>query len=213
MKVSKYFKKGTEMLRLVIGLVLAMSSSFAYMLATCEPVTERDFNVSGKTVHVKFDGVECITATSFDESVLSQELTNAEGKKFKLPFGDFMFDANTTQVGGQVTVTLTMPYTPGIVGYMKKKPDHTWVDVGSAANVQQDSENNKTVVTFTLSEGGQYDADGVANGRLRDPGGPYILVQSPPQSQEVSVPFSPWTKVLIIIGITLIVVFKKKRIV
>ena len=53
-------------------------------------------------------------------------------------------------------------------GYYKKNGS-TWTNIASVTTV-----GNKSKITFSLTDGGLYDADGVANGIIKDPGGPAV---------------------------------------
>ena len=101
-----------------------------------------------------------------------------------------------------------------MAGYMKQMGDGTWKKVDQYnVDIQNFPDINETIVIFHIFDGGEYDLDGelpgVQNGRIKDPGGPYIRVQNP-QPQEVSVPFSPWAKVLMILGVGLLALIRRR---
>jgi len=86
-------------------------------------------------------------------------------RNVKMPLGQFDFDIGNVTVGGTVTISMYVDKTLGMNGYYKQSGS-TWTNIGTATNV-----GSKTKITFSLTDGGLYDADGVANGIIKDPGG------------------------------------------
>jgi hypothetical protein len=90
----------------------------------------------------------------------------------RMPLGQFGFTIDDVAVGGEATVSLFADKTLGLNSYYKQnyvtgkweKLDATVTTVGT-----------RTKLSFTLTDGGKYDADGVANGVIVDPGVAAVL--------------------------------------
>ncbi|SMC08669.1 choice-of-anchor U domain-containing protein [Nitratiruptor tergarcus] len=113
-------------------------------------------------------------------------VTTQNGEQIELPYGTVSFDINVSNAGDSATVHIYYPYNPDITGYAKEI-NGNWVKVDST--VQHDQAHNQTIVSFTLTDGGALDDDGIANKVIKDPGGGYIG-QGQPQTS-VTVPLSP----------------------
>jgi len=88
------------------------------------------------------------------------------------PYGIFSFTVLLKDIGGTVTVTITLPEDiPQGAKYWKCQ-DEEWVDATSLLG-DDDGDN---ILTLTLTDGGLGDADGEANGVIDDPGGPAIPI-------------------------------------
>ncbi|BCD63150.1 hypothetical protein NitYY0826_C2044 [Nitratiruptor sp. YY08-26] len=116
----------------------------------------------------------------------SKTVTTQDGEQIELPYGTVSFDINVSNAGDSATVHIYYPYNPNIVGYAKEI-NGNWVKIDST--VQHDQAHNQTIVSFTLTDGGALDGDGIANKVIKDPGGGYIG-QGQPQAS-VTVPLSP----------------------
>ncbi|SMC08673.1 hypothetical protein SAMN05660197_0437, partial [Nitratiruptor tergarcus DSM 16512] len=135
-----------------------------------------------KSLTVKVESGRLMDVKVVDNQPLDIPLPG--GKKIELPYGIISFDLEVNNPGESTTVSLAYPYNPNIMGYIKKIDDQ-WFPI--EANVRHDPDNNQTIISFTLVDGGVNDADGRVNGVIKDPGGPYI-----PQPQpSVTVPLSP----------------------
>jgi hypothetical protein len=86
-----------------------------------------------------------------------------------LPYGAISFSIEDVSVGAAVTVTLT---APGPAAGYAKFAAGGWTRLPSAVAVG-------STVTFVLVDGGVGDADGVANGRIDDPGAVIAPAASP----------------------------------
>lgn len=88
------------------------------------------------------------------------------------PYGIFSFTVLLKNIGGTVTVTITLPDDmPQGTKYWKCQ-NGEWVDATSLLG----SDDGDNVLTLTLTDGGLGDADGEANGVIDDPGGPSIPI-------------------------------------
>ena len=89
-------------------------------------------------------------------------------------YGFFDFNVLGVDPGGSVTITIAFPDNiPMNCQYWKY--NNGWVNVTSLVG-DNDGDN---IITLTLTDGGFEDADGLINGRIRDPGGIGFLIQTP----------------------------------
>ena len=87
----------------------------------------------------------------------------------QMPVGQFDFTVNGVAVGGTITIDLYVDSALKTNGYFKKVGT-AWYNIGTSTVV-----GTKTKLSFSITDGGIYDADGVANGVIKDPGGAVIL--------------------------------------
>ena len=87
----------------------------------------------------------------------------------KMPLGQFDFQIKGVAVGGSVDIAIYVDKSLGANGYYKQVGS-TWTNLATTSTV-----GTKTKISFTLTDGGAYDADGVANGVIVDPGGPVVI--------------------------------------
>ena len=85
---------------------------------------------------------------------------------FKAPLGLLSFAATLSTSGMSETFSLYADSTLGVDGYYKKDASGTWVNLASSVT----QEGGKTRVDFSITDGGEFDADGLANGIIIDPG-------------------------------------------
>lgn len=105
-----------------------------------------------------------LTLSSIGNSVAGNLPRNA-----KMPLGQFDFTIDGLTVGASVDVALYVDKSLGANGYYKLVGS-TWTNLATTSTV-----GSKTMISFTLTDGGIYDADGVANGRIVDPGGVAVI--------------------------------------
>ncbi len=146
--------------------------------------------------------------TNISTSGGSVDANLSDGKTITLPFGIVSFTATGLSVGGTANIELFYPYDESIIGYAKELNDGMWHDV--AATVIHNSIDNYTQVSFSIIDGSEFDFDGSANGEVKDPGGVYRLVQTPPLTT-VSVPLSPTAKAVLVLLFTLSAWFMMRR--
>jgi hypothetical protein len=86
-----------------------------------------------------------------------------------LPYGVFSFNISCIDPGETVTVTVTLPgpVPVGSVWWKYQNGSWYWLPIGD-----DDGDN---VITVTLTDGGQGDADGIQNGEIIDDGGSGLL--------------------------------------
>jgi hypothetical protein len=90
-----------------------------------------------------------------------------------VPFGLVDFVLTDCTVGGSVTVTIEFPSAlPAGSGYFKYGVNNSSPTTAVWYEIPATISGNS--VTFTLTDGGVGDADGVANGLIVDPGGVFV---------------------------------------
>ena len=129
-------------------------------------------------------------------------VTTEDGSHITLPYGTLSFKVHVVHSGDSAQITIYYPYNPAIQGYVKQIAG-VWKKVPST--VVHDQANHQTRVTFTLTDGGDFDIDGSADGVITDPGGGYITVQV------VTVPLALWAKLLMFLGFIFFVSYYKKE--
>jgi hypothetical protein len=88
-------------------------------------------------------------------------------RNVKMPAGQFDFTIGNVTPGGTAEVSIYVDKTLNVNGYFKKDAAGNWVNLAtSVLNV-----GSKTKITFSLTDGGVYDSDHLANGSIVDPGG------------------------------------------
>lgn len=90
-----------------------------------------------------------------------------------MPLGLVGFTAEAAQPGATERFSLFVDGDVAINGYWKKNNDGKWVNLASAEyGGRVVTENGKTRLDFTITDGGQFDDDGKADGIISDPGAP-----------------------------------------
>ena len=90
-------------------------------------------------------------------------------RNVKMPLGQFDFDIGSVTPGATVTVSMYVDKTLGVNGYYKLNGT-AWTNIATVTTL-----GNKSKITFSLTDGGLYDADGVVNGIIKDPGGAALI--------------------------------------
>jgi hypothetical protein len=136
------------------------------------------------TVTIATQG-ETAPLTGISTTTGSIEATLSDGSKIILPYGTVSFTVTGLSAGGTATIALFFPHDETILGYAKQFGDGTWHDVGASVDQSNDA---YTKLTFTITDGSEFDLDGTANGEVRDPGGAYRAAAT----ASVTVPLSPF---------------------
>ena len=84
--------------------------------------------------------------------------------------GLFSWNVDGLETGQNSTITITLPESLPTNSQYWKIINGSWIDVTSLLG----SNDGDDTITITLTDGGIGDADGIANGRIVDPGGPAI---------------------------------------
>ena len=100
-------------------------------------------------------------------------------KAINAPLGLISFDAAIARAGGRETFSLFADVALGVNGYWKQDARGTWVNLASEPYGGKMTEvGGKLRLDFVIEDGGQFDADGTANGVIVDPGALGTLAQS-----------------------------------
>ncbi|WP_079435627.1 DUF4347 domain-containing protein [Zoogloea sp. LCSB751] len=88
-----------------------------------------------------------------------------------MPLGLISFSANVGAASTTESFSLYVDPTLGVNGYWKKNAAGTWVNLASEAyGGKTVNEGGKLRLDFQLKDGGEFDADGRADGVITDPG-------------------------------------------
>lgn len=107
------------------------------------------------------------------------------------PYGAFSFTANGVADNASETFKLYLPLDNSITGALKKnRVTNRWDSIGSVSHTA-----TRTIITFTLVNGGPYDADGSGtNGQIQDPIVPVMSSSTGP----ISIPtLSEWGMIIL----------------
>jgi len=102
------------------------------------------------------------------------------GLEKRLPYGEFAFELRGVPIGGIAEVRMLLPEGAASTVYRKTTAgfdDSPWFGFDGSTGAVFDG----NLVRLYLQDGGRGDADGVANGVIVDPSGPYDLACDPPQ--------------------------------
>ncbi len=100
------------------------------------------------------------------------------------PFGAFRFRVLNAPPGGTVNLAMYVPAAPVIAGYHKPDSNGVWQDIATSITQAGDKQR----ITFSLTDGGPFDADGLVNGQILDPGGPVAVAADAPSGGLTPVP-------------------------
>ncbi len=104
-------------------------------------------------------------------AVSSIPAANGLPRHVKMPVGQFDFTIGGVTPGGTVEVSIYVDSAYKVNGYYKLDASNNWVNLAAPVTTV----GNKTKVTFSLTDGGMFDADGVVNGSITDPGGLVVI--------------------------------------
>ncbi len=94
-----------------------------------------------------------------------------EAANLDMPLGLIAFDADIEEVGGTETFSLYVDDTLSINGYWKQNASGKWVNLASKEyGGKVVLEGSKLRLDFQITDGGEFDKDGEANGTIVDPG-------------------------------------------
>jgi hypothetical protein len=128
-------------------------------------------NASPVYVTLVADATSSGTAQSGSQAALNnvRQLDAPADKPSKLefPLGLIDFTSTAAQSGATERFSLFVDRSVAVNGYWKQDNTGTWVNIASKI----DYVGGKALVNFSIQDGGIFDADGVANGKIVDPGG------------------------------------------
>ncbi len=84
----------------------------------------------------------------------------------EMPLGLIAFTANTPTIGMTETFSLFVDGSVTFNGYWKQNAAGVWTNLATAI----ETVGTKTRIDFAITDGGEFDADGLANGIIVDPG-------------------------------------------
>ncbi|MCG8426099.1 MAG: IPTL-CTERM sorting domain-containing protein [Chromatiales bacterium] len=86
----------------------------------------------------------------------------------QFPAGVLSFEITGMPVGGTVEMSVYVPSNLGATSYYKRNSSGEWINVTKQVTTVGD----KVRITFDLTDGDEFDGDGIANGTIQDPGAP-----------------------------------------
>ncbi|MCB0189143.1 MAG: hypothetical protein KDE31_32965, partial [Caldilineaceae bacterium] len=95
----------------------------------------------------------------------------------KMPLGQLSFTITGTTPGATIPLNLYADSSLRVSSYYKRnRLTNAWVNIAENVAV---ADGTTTRIDFSLTDGGPYDADGVANGTIVDPGGAGEILLTP----------------------------------
>jgi hypothetical protein len=123
------------------------------------------------TFHTSAGGIVNLTAA---DNTLCGTLSG-----FTFPHGFFSFIITDILAGSTVTITIALPSNMPTDTQYWKCINGQWVD---ATSILGDNDGDN-ILTLTITDGSQFDADGQVNSTIVDPGGPAVIVVKEPTLQ------------------------------
>ncbi|MFZ6800924.1 DUF4347 domain-containing protein [Undibacterium sp. Di24W] len=122
---------------------------------------------NGKPSYVTLMSTVGMVQTAVKTISTPANLTNG----LKLPYGLLAFTIDKLPASG--TANLSIFLEPGAVvnGYWKQNKVGQWVNIADSII----SDTQGVIINFKLQDGGEFDADGIVNGKISDPGGPGLI--------------------------------------
>jgi len=137
-----------------------------------EPVSSVTLNVANPFTPNIADDTTPVTITAPDGiniASASNSIVSGLPKNVKMPLGQFGFTLEGVDVGGTAQMSMTADADFKQFSYFKKNlVTNKWVNIMEGVTINNDG---TATVKFSLTDGGVYDADGIANGVIVDPGG------------------------------------------
>ncbi len=114
------------------------------------------------------------TCSYQQQNVVAVDPPSDAPSNIQFPYGMFEFQVTRVMPScDPVTMRLFIPRDTRITGYWKKnQTTGQWVDIATSIEHGPAYAPNKTVITFQLKDGGDYDEDGAVDGSILDQGGP-----------------------------------------
>jgi chitinase len=135
-------------------------------------------NTKGKKsqVGISFEGSDTVLAIEYLAYQDPRSLDSSFGKPNNLPFGLIDFRLGVVKPGDEAVVTVYFSdRAPNEAKWYKYDPiEGVWVDYSAYAAMGA----NKKSITLRLQDGGEGDADGIANGIIVDPSGVGVSASS-----------------------------------
>jgi phosphatidylserine decarboxylase len=131
-----------------------------------------------------------VTFTSNAGSIQGLSTTNASQvgcmpSNYYFPYGLFSYSVINLRPGQSVKVTAKFPNPLPLASKYVKCSNNALTDCSSFT-----TRINEYTLQLNLTDGGQGDADGIANGTIIDPGGPASPISNTPQSSSPVIPMT-----------------------
>ncbi|WP_143821115.1 choice-of-anchor U domain-containing protein, partial [Motiliproteus sp. MSK22-1] len=110
-------------------------------------------------------------STSRLNSFTQQAAPDDVPTEIEMPFGLISFVSQAEELGATETFSLYLDADIPVNGYWKQNSEGEWVNIATAIV----AEGNKTRIDFEITDGGEFDEDGEANGIIIDPGAPGMI--------------------------------------
>ena len=140
---------------------------------TTTPQSSASVSVNHSLTSIDPDGVTSVslaTSNGLNISGLENSLATGLPKNVKMPLGQFGFTIEGLANGGTATMSMTTDSSFKQFSFFKKSlVTGRWVNIASGVSI--DTATNRATVNFSLVDGGEFDADRIANGVIVDPGG------------------------------------------
>lgn len=137
---------------------------------------------------------------------VAEETLPTKGKpNAKFPYGFFSFNITGLEPHETVNLTITLPSSLPAGSHYWKYQNGNWFEVPMG-----DNDGDETII-IQLTDGGLGDADGVANGKIVDVGGPGVPNIPVPWTLEQLAPWILLAVVIVAITIFAVVTYKRRK--
>jgi len=92
-------------------------------------------------------------------------------RNVKMPLGELDFTIGKLAPGATVEMSIYVDAALKVNSYFKQDNSGKWANIAKSV----ETVGGKTKITFSLTDGGIYDSDGLVNGSIRDPGGVALI--------------------------------------
>jgi WD40 repeat protein len=137
---------------------------------------------------------------------VAEETLPTKGKpNAKFPYGFFSFNITGLEPHETVNLTITLPSSLPAGSHYWKYQNGNWFELPMG-----DNDGDETII-IQLTDGGLGDADGVANGKIVDVGGPGVPNIPVPWTLEQLAPWILLAVVIVAITIFAVVTYKRRK--
>jgi hypothetical protein len=134
---------------------------------------------TGKTMCVEVSGGDLVEVEAIDPATVAEERNRPD----ELPYGLVGMAIAVPNPGDSVTITLRLETpVPGEYGWYKFSSSTGWVHLSAQATFNA----TRDAVTLTMTDGGAWDDDGMADGVIHDPSGPGRMAASSTPTADAS---------------------------
>jgi len=123
------------------------------------------------TLVAESTGGKASTASAALSNIRQDDAPSGLPEDIEMPLGILRFDAAVSEAGKTETFSLYVNAGLGVTGYWKQDASNTWVNLASAPyGGTMAIEGGRLRLDFRITDGGEFDNDGLANGIIADPG-------------------------------------------